>query len=244
MIFQTLILSLYRYFNMKNLLKIIPVLIFILSGTGCASSDNPNDGATDSVKPKTAADTLPHEVRHGKVASYAYIPDTSVQKIILGNTASFSKFYHDHGANMNNIGNDRIAVAYFNLNKTEELQLLLTKNAKGENVPYSITLQKYGDAGSPLLTQRPFTTEENNFVSGNGIYIGMNPDYVMAVYTDQAMMQSEHNDTLVLKYNPLKKDARYYSNYSMNSYSTTYKFVNDRLVRMEYAVDPKEFEGK
>jgi hypothetical protein len=229
---------------MKKLF-ILPALIFIsiLSSCGSGASDSNSDSANGKTKSR-GADTLPHQIRKGHVAKYAYLPDTAVGPAIIGNPESFTIFYRNNGAMMNDIGNNRNAVSYFNANKKEEIQFQLAKNANNEDVIYSIVLQKYGEAGSPVLARKPLTTAVNNFVTGSGIYIGMTQEYVMSVYTDQALMQSQHNDTIVLKYNPLEKDAPYYKRFSWKSYSATYKFVDNQLRRLEYNVDPKEFENK
>ncbi|HET6990418.1 MAG TPA: hypothetical protein VFJ43_03800 [Bacteroidia bacterium] len=228
---------------MKKIFILIPVLFFFFGGMGCGTGSAESNADSASGKTKSrGVDTTPHEVRKGRAATYAYLPDTSIKSLILGNPESFALFYRNNGAMMNDLGNDHSAISYFNTSKKEEIQLLIMKNAKNKDVIYSMTLQKYGDAGSPLLAKKPLTTSENNFVTGNGIYIGMTQEYVMSVYADQALMQSQHNDTIVLKYKPLEKDKQYFKRYSWKSYSVTYKFVDNALCRLEYNVDPEEFE--
>ncbi len=210
------------------------------SGNGVSNDDSISENSNHSKKKESTS--IPHEVQKGKVATYPYMPDTSIRKLILGNSESFRLFYRDNGANINKIEHDRMAISYFNAIKTEEIQLLLTEDEKQKDVIYSMIVQKYGDAGSPVLAKKPLMTAENNYVTGNGIYVSMSLDYVMSVYVDQALMEWQKDDTLYLQYKPMIKDRSFFNRYSWESYKATYKFVNEKLVRMEMEVDPKEFE--
>lgn len=223
----------------SNIVYLFAFAILQSCGTGNVVANEDS-----SRRKNNSNDTLRHEVRKGRVASYAYMPDTTVKKLILGNSESFRLFYRDNGANINKIENDRMAISYFNATKTEEIQLLLTENEMQKDVVFSLTIQKYGDAGSPLLSKKPLMTGINNYITGNGIYIGMSQDYVMNIYADQALMQWQQNDTLYLQFKPSEKDKSFFKRYSWKSYKATYKFMDDRLVRMEMEVDPNEFEKK
>ncbi|MCX6312345.1 MAG: hypothetical protein NT084_12005 [Bacteroidetes bacterium] len=224
------------------MIRFLACLIIVASFFQACGSGNGGATSDSTQSKKSAVDSIPHEVRKGRVATYAYMPDTCIKKIILGNSESFRLFYRDNGANINQIENGRMAISYYNAVKTEEIQLLLTEDEKQKDLVFSMIVQKYGDAGSPLLAKKPLITADNNFISGNGIYISMSKEYVMSVYADQGLMQWQKGDTMFLQYKPMEKDKSFFKHYSWQSYKATYKFVENKLVRMEMDIDPKEFE--
>ncbi|MDQ3108338.1 MAG: hypothetical protein M3R17_00445 [Bacteroidota bacterium] len=187
----------------------------------------------------------PHEVMKGKDASYAFMPDTAIQSIILGNPDCLKEYYRQNGSNKSAIGK-RYAVAYYtsSVDKKQEMEIRVTDNTQREEVPYAIIVQRKGEEHSPELSVRSIPSSDFNFVSGHGVYIGMPLHYVMSVYSNQSFMEWEKGDTVYLQYKPKPKDTNYFKRYKPESYTVTYKFVDESLRRMEYYVDPEQFENK
>jgi hypothetical protein len=221
------------------------VAIFLMS---CGNGANPL--GTDSVKAdavKAEIDPeIPHEVKKGNNSGYAFMPDTAMQSLVLGNAESWKKYIRENGANHFSLGGNREASVYFNSStgKKQEMEVRTTQNANGDYIPYAFIVQQQGEERSPELSGRSIPSTDFNFVSGHGIYIGMPYSHVLSIYSNQSFMEWEKGDTLYLQYKPKPKDVNYFKRYKADSYSVTYKFFDDMLRRMEYYVDPKQFEAK
>jgi hypothetical protein len=224
---------------------IFPVCLLTMALMSCGNGKNSDK--KDSAKDSAAAvvdPAKPHEVKKGDGGNYAFKPDTAINSIILGNPDCFKPFNRENGSNLVSLGGKRNAAVYYNsaVEHTQAMELRMTKNSKGEDVVYAIIVQQNGVEHAPELSGRPIPSSEFNFISGHGIYIGMTEDYVMSVYSNQAFMEWEQGDTVYLEYKPQPKDGNYFKRYKPTVYSATYKFKNGTLRRMEYSVDPAEFE--
>ncbi len=199
--------------------------------------------SSDTAKPKVKlVDSVHRQIRIGKKATYPFMPDSCFNQLVLGNPDSFRVFRLENGADMIKIGNDRQAMAWYNSRKTEELQVAVTGNEKKGFYPYRFVLQRVYRNGATLFPEKHEFVDKANFISGHGIYLGMSVDYVENVYQSQTVTQWQKGDTLYLQYNPEKKDEQYFTHYNYQSYSAIYKFVNDDLCRVEYTVQPENFE--
>lgn len=204
-------------------------------------------GQTDTAAIKNVLpDSVPREVMKGKGGDWSYRPDSCFNELVLGSAPSFSEFWKKNGANMQTLEGKRKVTTYFNSQKTEWMAVYTTQNSKGKDLAYGVVVQKAGAPGSPAM---PFPGKAEflskaNVITGHGIYIGMSPDYVLSIYTDQKLTQWEKGDTLYFTYEPKEKDAKYFPYYDWKNYKATYKFVNDRLRRMEYFADPAELEKR
>lgn len=145
---------------------------------------------------------------------------------------------------MMKLSGERKFMAWYNIEKSEELETYVTGNDSKGYFPYKFILQKAGQKrGNPFPEKHEYVNKAN-FITGHGIYIGMSPDYVMNIYKSQSLMQWQNGDTLYLQYQPKEKDAKYYTRYKRESYTAMYKFVNGFLRRIEYSVAPEEFEKR
>ena len=227
-------------------------LLFMVCACSCDSLFGPSekkiaDTTADSASGKSAStppDTLPHEVFKGKKGNYAYLPDTSFNDVVLGDPVSFRAFARSNGETMTKIEGKRFFASYLTATKSEWLTIYLTKKKNGQEVPYGYILQKAGQPGAPKVPGKPDLMFKNNVVTGHNIYIGMTQDYVMQVYLDQVFTQWQSGDTVYLRYQPKAKDANYYKRYGWEGVTVTYKFVNDRLRRIEYFVKPEDLEAR
>jgi hypothetical protein len=226
--------------------KYIP-LICLSAAFFMRCGNGENSGKNDSLKKDAVAEIdpgKPHEVRKGD-ADYAFKPDTAIQSLVLGNAESWTNYFKENGAMPVTIADNRIANVYFNSHKSknQEMEVRVVKNASGELVPYEIIVQHKGDEHAPELSYKAIPSSDFNFVSGHGVYIGMPFDHVMSIYSNQAFMQWEKGDTVYLEYKPKSKDTNYFKRYKPEAYSVLYKFKDETLRRMEYSVDPKQFEN-
>lgn len=213
----------------------------------CGNGTNPPGKDSLPKKDSIVAETdpeKPHEVRKGK-KDYAFMPDTAVQSIILGNPSCLPGYYRANGSNAVSLGQGHHALTYSNNrteNSKEEMELRITEDAQGNDIVYAIIVQRKEEEHAPKLSTRPIPSTDINFVSGHGIYIGMPLDHVMSVYSNQSFMEWEKGDTVYLEYKPKPKDKNYFKRYKPESYTVMYKFKDETLRRMEYSVDPKQFE--
>ncbi len=226
---------------MRNTLLFIFFCCGLLSA--CKSDSNKNSSQSDSSDVKIDPFT-PHEVGKGDGGDYAFKPDTSVQKIILGNPDCLKTYFLENGFHDVSLGGNRKAMDYYNssVGIKHLMELRTTKNKKGETVVYEIIVQRSDDPPAPQLATKAIPSSDFNFVSGHGISIGMTIDYVMSIYSNQKFMEVEKGDTVYLTYTPKPKDYNFFKRYHPAAYSVVYKFKNETLRRMEYSVDPKEFE--
>lgn len=225
-------------------------ILFCFSATvlmSCGNGANPLEKDLLSTENSVVAEIdpeKPHEVRKGN-KDYAFMPDTAVQSIILGNPACLLGYYRANGSNAVSLDGGHHAITYSN-NRTkeskEEMELRITEDERGNDVVYAIIVQRKDEEHAPKLSARPIPSTDINFVSSHGIYIGMPLAHVMSVYSNQSFMQWEKGDTVYLEYKPKPKDKNYFKRYTPASYSVTYKFKDETLRRMEYSVDPKQFE--
>jgi hypothetical protein len=226
---------------MKRIYFFAPFLLIF----GCGAPTETQQAKADSVVTPVVPDTAPHTVMSGKEATYAYVPDTCFNDLVLGSTTSFKQFWQANGADMHKLADDRAVATYFTSSKSEWMSVYITKDSKNHEVAYGLVLQKAGQKGAPPMPPgRAYTLSKPNVLTGHSIYIGMSPTYVMSIYRDQPLTQWERGDTLYLKYKPSAKDAGNFKRYSYAAYSATYKFVEDRLRRIEYMVDPAELEKR
>ena len=221
------------------------VAIFLMS---CGNGSNPlgtESVAKDSVIAEVDPE-IPHEVKKGNNSSYAFMPDTAIQSLVLGNAESWKKYVRQNGANHVSLGDNRETSVYFNSSKgkKQEMEVRTAKNANGDYIPYAFIVQPRGEAHAPELAYTAIPSSDFYFVSGPGIYIGMPYSHVLSIYSNQSFMEWEKGDTVYLQYKPKPKDVNYFKRYKAESYSVTYKFFDDILRRMEYSVDPKQFEAK
>lgn len=223
---------------MKIIYPFIGFMCFALVSCG---SGNSSTEKKDSLVSEVS-DSIPHEVKKGNGSTYAYMPDTCIQSLILGNAESFRLYNLKNGSNMNPFGNNRNAISYYNHSHSEKMQILITKNSSGKNVVYVMIAQK-NDSLAPKLAKGTYEANEYNFVSGHGVYLGMSEDYVMSVYSNQFLMKWQKGDTLYLQYKPKPKDFGHYKRFKPETYSATYKFVGGALRRYELQVNASEFEN-
>jgi hypothetical protein len=216
---------------------------------GCGSGAN--SAKNDSLKKKDSLEAnadpeKPHEVKKGSGGDYAFKPDTAIQSIILGNPECWRKYMRENGGTSALLEKGRLAFAYYNSSagKKQEMEVCVTKNEKGDYIPYAIIVQYKNEEHAPKLSVSATPSSDFNFVSGHGVYVGMSQDYVMSIYSNQSFMEWEKGDTVYLQYKPKPKDGNYYKRYKPDSYSVTYKFKDEILRRMEYSVDPAQFESK
>jgi hypothetical protein len=233
---------------MKHILFIfLSAAIFTACGPGQGKQLTAKDSAAIKDSLARLDPEKPHEVMKGKDADYAFMPDTAVQSIILGNPDCIEKYFRQNGAQKVFVEDGRRAVVYYNgsTGKKQEMEIRVTDNGNGVEIPYSIIVQwkdKKDEEYAPKLAARSIPCSDFNFISSHGIYVGMSYQYVLATFKNQSFMEWEKGDTVYLQYKPKPKDKNYYKRYSPESYSITYKFVDESLQRMEYSVDPKEFE--
>jgi hypothetical protein len=231
---------------MKYILFSLSVAILAGCGPGAEKTVKTKDSAAIADSIAKLDPEKPHEVMKGKGGGYAFMPDTAVQSIVLGNVECIKKYYRENGAQRAFIGDGRRAVTYYNSSagKKQEMEIRVAENAKGEEVPYEIIVQWKGEEYAPKLSAVSIPSSDFNFISAHGVYVGMSYQYVLATYKNQSFMEWEKGDTVYLQYKPKPKDKNFYKHYKPESYSVTYKFVDESLRRMEYYVDPKEFEKK
>ncbi len=230
---------------MKKYILLPGLVAFFLMSCGNGSNPIgkdavPKDSIIAEVNPE-----IPHEVKKGNNSGYAFMPDTGIQSLILGNAESWKKYVRQNGANHVLLGGKCEASVYFNSSKgkKQEMEVRTTQNANGDYVPYAFIVQAMGEEHAPELTCTAIPSADFNFVSTHGIYIGMPYSHVLSIYSNQSFMEWELGDTLYLQYKPKPKDVNYFKRYKADSYSVTYKFFDDNLRRMEYFVDPKQFEN-
>ncbi len=199
-----------------------------------------SDGdAADTLQAAKLHDSVPREVRVGKEGAWAFKPDSCFNDLLLGDPESFRVFWRTNGAKFSNMDNKRQVAHYLNQGKTELLEVCVTKNEKGKEVAYAISLRKVIGQSYP---GDALEVGKRNFITGHGIHIGMLASYVQRIYTEQTMTQWQKGDTLYLRFTPKAKDAEHFTRFSPGSYTATYKFVDEYLRRIEYTVDPAEFE--
>lgn len=220
-------------------------ILFLLYSCGDPAADKA--GKSDSAKKDSLLpDSVPREVMKGKGGDWPFKPDSCFNDLVLGNAQSFALFWRKNGANMKTLEGNRKIMSYFTTKKTEWMAVYITKDQNGKERAYGMVLQKAGTPGSPAMpcADKPEVLYKPNVITGHGIYIGMSPYYVQSVYTDQKMTQWEKGDTLYLVYHPQEKDAKYFPYYNWKNYTATYKFVEDRLRRVEYFCDPADLEKR
>lgn len=203
--------------------------------------------STATIAPKKELDeSVPHPVMYGDSAKWGFMPDSSIDDVVLANAESFGKFWKEHGANMKKLDGKRQVACYFNSQSTEWLAVYLTQNAKGKELPYALVLQKAGAPGSPPMPnpKNPEYVSHANLITAHGIYIGMSPEYVMRIYSHQEMMEWTSGDTTYLEYRPKEKDAKHYHRSDWKNNRALYKFVEGKLRRAEYSTDPAELESR
>lgn len=230
---------------MKNVFY-FSACLFLLSSCGSGTGEE-LAGQGDSAGPsERIADSVPHEVMSGKGGTWAYRPDSCFNELVLGSTKSFAEFWRKNGANMKTLNGKRKIMSYFNTQKTEWMAVYMTTDSKSQELAYGVVVQKAGTPGSPPMpcADQPEYLSKANVITGHGIYIGMSPSYVQGIYTDQPMMEWQKGDTLYLSYGAKEKDAENFPYYSWNSFTAVYKFVDDKLRRIEYFVDPAELEKR
>lgn len=224
------------------------VLLCLSSAIFMSCGNDVNSAKNDSLKNDSVAEIdpeEPHEVRLGDDGSYAFKPDSCIQSLVLGNSENWKRYYKENGGVFLPLGDlEHFAVVYFNYNSQnkQEMEVCLYENEKGDMFPYSLIVQRRGDNHAPEFCMKAIPSTEFNFVSGHGVYIGMPLDHVMSIYKNQTFMQWEKGDTVYLQYKPKPKDANYFKRYKPDAYMVTYKFKDETLRRMEYTVDPKQFE--
>lgn len=225
----------------------LPVCVFAAFFMSCGNGEN--SSKNDSLKKDSIVEIdpeTPHEVRKGN-ANYAFKPDTAIQSLVLGNAESWVNYFRENGAtSAASIGENLVANVYYNssVSKNQEMEVRVVKTAKGEMVPYAFIVQRRGEEHAPALSANAIPSSDFNFVSGHGVYIGMPQDHVMSIYSNQSFMEWEKGDTVYMEYKPKPKDANYYKRYKPEGYRVMYKFIDGSLRRMEYSVDPKQFEQK
>ncbi len=202
----------------------------------CSSGTNNEGNNTDSIP-----DSVPHAVRLGKEASWAFMPDTMMNEILIGDEMRFKKYMYDNGSKGVESGENK-SFHYFNAYETEFLTVFSTKVGK-DYVPTGIRLEKNSD------TLRTYKLEHNycvdgHFISGHGVYIGMSPEFVQSIYKSQSMMQWTKGDTTYLEYKPEPKDKQHYKRYKHTDYYALYKFVDEQCKVFEMIVDPKAFASQ
>jgi hypothetical protein len=224
---------------MNRLFFLITLSACMLQSCGMKTNWESDEPAADTTQAAKLPDSVPREVRVGKDASWAFKPDSCFNELLLGDVESFKIFWRTNGAKFSDVGNKRQVAHYLNQENTELLEVYITKNKKGKEVPYSICLQKVVNGFYP---DDALEVNKRNFITGHNIHIGMLASYVQRIYTDQAMTQWQKGDTLYLVYKPKPKDAKHFTRFSHESYTATYKFVDEYLRRIEYTVDPAELE--
>jgi hypothetical protein len=223
------------------------LLLSLSSAIFMSCGNDANSGKNDSRKKDSIAEIdpeEPHEVRNGD-NDYAFMPDTCIKSLVLGNAESWKKYYKENGGVFLPLGDmEHYAVAYFNYDShnKQEMEVCLYENKKGDMFPYSLIVQRRGDDHAPKFRMKPIPSTDYNFVSGHGVYIGMPLEHVMSIYRNQTFMQWEKGDTVYLQFKPKPKDANYFKRYKPDAYMVMFKFKDETLRRMEYSVDPKEFE--
>jgi|GEM_PF-4697408 len=220
---------------MKSTLVFLSGFCLFLSACG----DSSNTSGNDSAATKAQSDSLPHEVRTGKQATWAYKPDTMVNTLLLGDVSSLKEFMHKSGNNGTTTGN-RVAMYYFNALETEFLTVFAVKEGS-KYIPYGLRIEKNSDTLSNYKLEHNYAME-TNFITSSGIYIGMSVDFVQNIYKSQTMTLWTKGDTTYLHYVPVEKDAKHYKRYLPGEYSATYKFVNDKCRSIEMLVEPKSFD--
>jgi hypothetical protein len=237
-----------HHFMKHILLVCLSAALFAGCGPGTGKIPTAKDSAAMRDSIARLDPEKPHEVMKGKGGDYAFMPDTAIQSIILGNPDCIKAYYRENGSYQGVLSDGRRAVAYYNSSKEkkQEMEIRLVDNAKGEEVPYAIIVQWKDDKEeyAPELSVRSIPSSDFNFISSHGIHTGMSYQYVLATYKNQSFMEWEKGDTIYLQYKPKPKDRNYYKRYTPESYAVTYKFVDEVLCRMEYTVDPEEFEKK
>jgi hypothetical protein len=230
------------------LLAVVPVVFFMncSSGPGNEKKDSSGkDSAAVNIDP-----AKPHPVRNGK-ADYAFRPDTNINSLILGSADSFRVFKKKNGFTGIGLGGNRYGAVYVNNRykdnhpePNEYFEVRITQDKNDREIPYSFILQSIDmNAHAPkLCTERSLQGEDFNYVSGFSIYPGMSYQDVIAVYHNQELMEWEKGDTVYLQYKPKPKDYNFYRRFRPEKYSVTFKFFDDVLRRIEYYVDPAEFE--
>lgn len=229
---------------MKSTLLPAVIIVFVFAGCSGPGKSKNDSAGKDSVKIKIDPEK-PHPVKKGHGAGYAFKPDTSIQKIILGNPDCFAAYKRENGSSVITLDDKHKAVVYYNsaVGHAQLMELRTTKNRAGKEIVYAIIVQKAdGGEHAPALSGSAIPSSDFNFVSGHGISLGLSEYYVMSVYSNQSFMEWEKGDTVYLEYKPKPKDFNYYRRYKPGSYRVMYKFRDDVLVRMEYSVDPEEFE--
>lgn len=225
---------------MKFLFSLLIFSVLIFQGCG-GTTENNSDDPTLSVT-KIQDSSVPHSVVNGKKASYAFPPDSCINNLVIGNPDSFKLFRRENGAFPNKISENRVSMSYYNISHREEMQVLVTGNERKGYFPYELIVQRVDTLSPHLFPGKHERVNKGHFISGHGIYIGMSIDFLLGIYKSQELMQWQKGDTLYLQFKSEKKDAKYFTKYSYESYSATYKFVNESLVRMEYEVLPESFE--
>jgi hypothetical protein len=224
---------------MKFLFSFLILSFIILQSCGPAEN---NSDAPVPPEIKIQDSSVPHVVINGKKASYAFPPDSCISNLVIGNADSFKIFRRENGAFANRINPEMVSMSYYNISHKEEMQVLVTGNERKGYFPYSLIVQSADSHSSHLFPGKHEQANKGHFISGHGIYLNMSSEFLLGIYKSQELLQWKKGDTLYLQYTPGKKDEKYFTRYDYSSYSATYKFVGDFLVRMEYEVHPGEFE--
>jgi hypothetical protein len=228
---------------MKNILPAI-LISFVFSSCELFIPQEDEKEAQEDSLVTLVVDTIPHTVRKGKPETYGFAPDTALHSLVIGSPESFKRFWLENGAEMRLFEKNRWIALYETFRGGEWMTVYITKDKKHREVAYGAIVQKSDTNSPPPPPGTPQELSKSRILTGHQIYIGMSPDFVLSVYRDQALTQWQRGDTLYLEYKPQGKDAGYYKRFNWQSYTATYKFVNNKLRRIEYFTDPAELETR